>query len=83
MTAVPNFTLEYEGDSPGTDIPALNLPDDGGEYVLVKLAPGNTIDAILKVVQLIPAIQSALQAKTLIGKIFGLMALAGQFVAIE
>ncbi len=72
------FTMPYEGTNPGVDIPALNLADDGSEYVLLKIPAGNTVAVITEGLAVLPQIEQALTATTTFGKIFGLLAIAGE-----
>ena len=64
--------ISWEGTNPA-EIAAMNLPQDGNEYVLVKAAPGNTLTEITQAIRMIPVMEQALQAKTLWGKVFGVM----------
>ena len=74
------ISLAYEGTTPAADLPAIlpTLPEDGREYVLLSIPAGNTVNAIVEGLQALPQIEQALTAKTTFGKIFGLLAIAGE-----
>ncbi len=71
-----------EGTNPTVEVPALALPSDGSEYVMVKVGAGHTVEAVVKVLGVLPQIIAAFQSKTVWGKVFSLLAVAGQIGVI-